>query len=36
VNLRKTEPRLERLLQDFRWNTMQAVFGTAVAQELAA
>ena len=36
VNLRKTEPRLERLLQDFRWNTMEAVFSAGVAQELAA
>jgi polysaccharide deacetylase family protein (PEP-CTERM system associated) len=33
VNLRKTEPRLERLLEDFRWGTIRAVFDVALGHE---
>jgi polysaccharide deacetylase family protein (PEP-CTERM system associated) len=33
LNLRKTEPRLERLLRDFQWDTMRAVFGVDSEQE---
>ena len=29
VNLTRTEPRLNRLLQDFRWGRMDEVFGLA-------
>lgn len=36
LNLRKTEPRLKRLLEDFRWESVANVFGPTVRQDLAA
>jgi hypothetical protein len=36
VNLRKTEPRLQRLLEDFRWDTIRAVFDVALGHERLA
>jgi len=36
MNLRKTEPRLERLLADFRWDTIRSVFDVALGHERLA
>ena len=36
VNLHKTEPRLKRLLHDFRWDTIDNVFRPSVLTDLAA
>ena len=36
VNLCKTEPRLKRLLDDFRWDTVDSVFRPGVGEDVAA
>ena len=36
VNLSRTEPRLQRLLDDFRWDTIRAVFDLALGHERLA